>query len=588
MSWSLQAPAASVPSRRRWPALAIVAATAAALLTTGCARVPTSGGAVSVRDVPPVAVDDFPDVRLQPLRPTRGDGPEEIVRGLLSAVKSGDERHAIARTYLTPQAAEAWRDDKLTQIVTVEALKATTGPGGTMRVRLAGRREARLESDGAYVPQSVQLSVALKLQKVDGEWRITNPPPGVFLPAEDFQQVYRAVDLFFLTPDGGTVVPDRRYFDVKAAALPTKMATALLAGASDWLSPGVRSAFPQDTRLRSNVIRNGDEFVVDLSSDVLAASRTDQAALAAQLVWTLVKRFSIARLRLLADGRPLRVQNGSGLFERAAYDGYDPRVLTTQVPGYYLANGSLRAYGARPPASTAAGAGVGLLTAAMSADQKRLAGVRRRGGGVELVAGPLANPLVSRFTARTLSRPSWEEGSASVFVIADGRRVIRVPIGGPATAVPTKGLETAGPVTALVLSRDGVRVAVIAGRPGQSQLLVGVLARSPGQLSITGLRPVAPQITGVLDVAWSDESEMLVLGSLDGAAAAPHGVDVDGAQVVEGTTTGLPTDRRHLAAAPGQPDLVEAGGEIWRRSRSGWGPPLYEVTPPGAAPFYPG
>lgn len=572
----------------RWGGLAVVAVTAAALLTTSCARVPTSGDAVSVRDVPPVAVDDVPDVRLQPLRPGRGDGPEQIVRGFLSAVKSSTDGHAIARSYLASP-TDPWRDDQATRIISVAGLKATAGSKDTFRVRLTGQQEATLEKDGAYVPQNQPLMVDFTLRQVSGEWRIAERPPGVLLPVEDFRQVYRAVDLFFLSPDGGTVVPDRRYFDVKAAALPTRMAQALLTGASDWLSPGVRTAFPEGTRLRSNVIKDGDLFVVDLSSDVSAASRSDQAALAAQLVWTLVKRFSVGGLRLLADGRPLRVQNGNGLLNRDAYDGYDPRVVSPQAPAYFLTRGALRAYGGKAPTTPAAAAGASLLSATISADEKRLAGVRpRRGGGVELVAGPIGNPMVARYTARTLSRPSWEAGSAAVYVIADGRQVIRVPIGGRAAAVPAQGLERAGLVSALVLSRDGVRVAVIAGRPGQGQLLVGVLGRSPGQLSITGLRRVAPELTGVRDVAWSGEAEMLVLGSLGGAAAAPHDVDVDGARVTEGTTTGLPSDRRHLAAAPGQPDLVEAGGQIWQRSRSGWGSPLYEAVPRGSAPFYPG
>lgn len=557
------------------------------MVVTGCAKVPTSGPAVGVRDVPPVAVDDFPDVRLEPLRPGRGDTPEAIVRGFLAAVKSATEGHAIARAYLSP-AADSWPDDASTKIVTIAGLKATAGPAGTMQVRLTGQFDAELAADGAYVPKNLPLAVSLKLEKVGGEWRITNPPPGVLLQAEDFQQVYRAVALYFLSPDGGTVVPDRRYFDVKAAALPTRMAAALLAGASDWLSPGVRTAFPEGTRLRSNVTKDGDLFVVDLSSDVLGASRSDQAALAAQLVWTLVKRFSVGGLRLLADGRPLRVQNGNGLLNRDAYDGYDPRVLPTKVPAYYLDQGSLRAYGDKPPTTPAAAPGARLVSAALSADQKWLAGIRPYAGGVELVAGPIANPIVTRYRARSLSRPSWERGSAAVYVVANNRQVIRVPIGGRPAVVPAQGLQTAGPVRELILSRDGVRVAAIVGRPGQGQLLVGVLGRSPGQLSITGLRRVAPDLKGVLDVAWSGETEMLVLGSLAGAAVAPHGVNVDGAEVVEGTATGLPTDRRHLAAAPGQPDLVEAGGQIWRRTRSGWSSPLYEATPRGTAPFYPG
>jgi hypothetical protein len=432
------------------------------------------------------------------------------------------------------------------------------------------------------------MSVTYHLRRAASGWRIVDPPAGVLLPATDFQQVYKSVDLYFLSPDGQTVVPDRRYFDVKAAVLPTEMATRLLAGASRWLDPGVRTAFPAGTRLRSNVIKDGDVFVVDLSAEVLTASRPEQVALAAQLVWTLAKPFSVRGVRVLADGRPLRVQSATGLVSRDAYTSYDPRVLTTPVPGYFLAQGSLRTTGGSLPDGPAGAPGAGLLAVGVSTDLSRLAALRRAARGVELVAGPLVGPLNVRATARTMTRPSWEPGAAAVFVAADGGNVLRVPVSGPAQPVGAPGLAAAGPVSALVLSRDGVRVAVVAGPPGHGRLLLGVLRHSGTQITLTGLREVAAQLTGVADVAWANQGELLVLAGLEGGTRSPYLVDVDGATVNGRASADLPADRRHVAAAPGQPDLVEAGGRIWRRAGAGWVAPGDGPAPAGSAPVYPG
>jgi len=571
---------------RRLTAAWVCGLVVAGLVAAGCSGVPTGGRAVTVRNVPPLAVDDDPDVRLEPREPGPADAPDKVVRGFLAAAKSATERHAIARTFLAPDATD-WPDSAGTRIITIGGLRVSTA-ATTASVVLTGRYQARLAPDGAYLPEDRPLSVTYLLRRVTAGWRVVNPPAGVLLPATDFQQVYKAVDLYFLSPDGQTVVPDRRYFDVKQAVLPTEMASRLLTGASSWLAPGVRTAFPAGTHLQSNVVKDSDIFVVNLSAEVLTASRPEQVALAAQLVWTLAKRFSVRGIRVLADGRPLRVQSDSGLVGRDAYTSYDPRVLTTPVPGYYLADGSLRAIGAPVPDGPAARPGAGLLSAAVSTDLGRLAAVRHGTPGAQLIVGPRIGPLTVRYTARTMTRPSWEAGAAAVFVAADGRTVLRVPLSGAAAQVPAPGLERVGAVSALVLSRDGVRIAVVAGVPGRGHLLVGVLSRAGTQVALAGLREVAAQLTDVADVAWTDEAELLVLAGVGGSARAPYVVDVDGATVTERPTTDLPTDRRQVAAAPGQPDLVEAGGRIWRRSGAGWASPGAGPAPRGSMPFYPG
>lgn len=559
----------------------------AASLLAGCANIPTGGQPVAVRNVPPGAIDDEPDVRQEPRQPGAGDSPDRVVRGFLAAAKSATERHAIARSYLTAAALDGWRDSAGTRIITLDNLLVLpAGAAGRSQVVLTGRYQARIADDGAYLPDDSALRITYALRQVAGEWRIDNPPPGVLLPADDFQQVYKAVDLYFISPDGQTVVPDRRYFDVKQAVLATRMTTQLLAGPSDWLSAGVRTAFPAGTRLRSNVVLVGDVLVVDLSSEVLAASHSDQVALAAQLVWTLTKRFSVRGVQLLADGRPLRVLSADGVLNRQAYSSYDPRVLTSRVPGYYLAAGSLRSTGESPVTGPAAAPHAGLISVAVSTDLGRLAAVQGARTGARLLLGPLGGPLVPRYVAAALSRPAWEAGGAAVYVVAGRRSVWRVPLAGNAQQVRVPGLPRLGPVSSIAVSRDGVRVAFVVGAPGGGRLFVGVLSRVGREATIGKLRLVAPQVTQVADVAWASEGEMLVLGRRDAGPVTPYLVDVDGATVTERPTAGLPPDRRALAAAPDEVDLVQADGRIWRRTGSTWLP--LRGSGPGSSPVYPG
>ncbi len=561
---------------------------AAAFLLPGCAGVPTSGQAVTIRNVPPGAVDEQPDVRLQPHEPSAGDPPDKIVRGFLAAAKSSSDRHSISRAFLVPDAVDGWRDSAGTRVITVGTLRVVgSGASGSIKVVLSGRYQARLADDGAYIRDDRPLSLRFELRRIGGEWRISNPPTGLLLPANDFQQVYRDVQLYFLSPDGQTVVPDRRFFDVSQAGLPTMMATRLLGGPSQWLAPGVRTAFPPGSHLRSNVVRDGDVLVVDLSDEVLAAPRADQVAMAAQLIWTLAKRFSIGGVRLLADGRPLQLQSSTGLLDRDAFSTYDPRVLTASVSGYYLVNGSLRSTSEPPISGPAAAPAANLLSAAISTDLARLAAVRPRAGGVELVAGALNAAFTARYAARSLSRPSWEPSDAAVYVVANGSTVVRVTVTGGVSAVRVAGLERIGPVSSVELSRDGVRIAVVTGSQSGGRLLVGVVSRAAGETALIGLRQVVPQLTGVTDVAWADEGGLLVLGRLDGGPPTLYLVDVDGADVTERPTAGLPAARLRIAAAPDESDLAEADGRIWRRTGSVWGP-VNNTNAEGRAPFYPG
>ena len=79
-------------------------------------------------------------------------------------------------------------------------------------------------------------------------------------------------------------------------------------------------------------------------------------------------------------------------------------------------------------------------------------------------------------------------------------------------------------------------------------------------LVVAGARRVENELSGVVDVAWSDADRLSVVANSASGARQIVDVVVGGTAVVErGGVTGI----RHVAAAPGSPTLVEAEGGVW-------------------------
>ena len=131
-------------------------------------------------------------------------------------------------------------------------------------------------------------------------------------------------------------------------------------------------------------------------------------------------------------------------------------------------------------------------------------------------------------------------------------------------------------VTALKLSRDGSRAALIVRTDKYSQAYVGVVNHPAtalgGTWSITSLRPVIPVSAGDtdVDVVWADQSEIgVVVENLTNKVTETkvYRVSSDGYTVsTDGTTgpilvDGAPSQPKvQLAAGPRQPWVASAGG----------------------------
>lgn len=574
--------------RRAAAAVAVLA-----LLLTGCASVPDSGKPVKLGAAPLGDTrDDLSDVRQLPGKPQPDATPDRIVQGFISASKSADAAHQISRDFLSDvpagnAPAQTWDDAAGTQVITVAAVTVV----GTGQVRVTGQVVGRLAGDGSYIADGRPLNLLFTLARVgrgeQAQWRITNPPPGILLLQDDFASTYRPVDVYFLSADGESVVPDHRYLDVTRGGLATELVRRLLAGPSQWLAPGVQTAFPRGTELRSNVVQSSvvSDLTVDLSGQAEVSGRPRAAQMAAQLVWTL-RRFNVG-IRISANGRPLQVPEQGSVLSPSAYGGYDPDRLTGDTMGYFVAGGVLRQAAGPDARNLSAAQGTAAISAALSFDGTQLAVVRAAASRRQLLIGDARDHLSPVLSGTSLTPPSWGGRHDGLVTVLDGSRLVQIGGDGTVTPVGSGPLASYGVVTQARLSRDGSRLAVVAG----GRLLVGVLSDTRTGPKAVGLRVVEPQLTEVRDVAWADSGHLLVAGRLAGSASTAVLVSDDGVGAVARSRAGLPSSGypiEAVAAAPGEADLVQCHGQIWQRDGGRWISPIGVGPLTGQAPFYPG
>jgi hypothetical protein len=546
----------------RAPALPV----ALLLLATGCS-LPLSPEVHSVGAVSP---EQRQGAALQviPPGPKADATPVEAVLGFLGAQASADGRHAIARQFLTSQERGRWNDDDEVQVYDPDQLSVQALPGaeqGTAVVRVVTRVTGRVRADGSYVALAGERVVEdYRLQRQRGGWLLDEVPAGLRLTAADRQRAFAPRAVYYLAPHPAGelphLVPDQVFLPVGADPA-TTLVSRLVRPPSVALADSVRTAVPEGARLGQVRLSSAGVVTVDLTGVRTPPSGQQAQDLSAQLVWTLRSLGSAFRgLRLLVDGRPLRVP-GEGEVQRAGeWDTYDPEGLGPNPPYFFTSHRRLRASVELPAGPATAGdvgdgRAVAVDVAAVTPDRTRVALVESPGTAVTTVrVGPLRGqdfPVVAR--GRGLSSPTWGSGDLGLWLLRGGRQVVRV-LGGPLQTVPVVGLPP-GRVTALALSRDGVRVAlVVGGRP-----YVGRVQLQGGVPRITGLTVVLPALREVGALAWSSSTELVVVGVLTRARQLLR-VAVDGSSLQALNTAGLaPT--RLAASAVGV--VIVSGGHLY-------------------------
>jgi hypothetical protein len=552
-----------------------------------CAAVPTSG---PIEQGPVVdAGESSQFIRVIAAPPSVGASRTEIVRGFLEANASLESDHAIARRYLTPEAAGTWDADAATTVYQQSSLELSEGKDATITARLAINN--RLDDEGTLdpvdPPSTETIGFTLE-QVVDGssgvaQWRIADPPPGVLVSDADLRRAYRQYQVHFPSTRSSALVPDVRLLPVVGPSLPTALAQRVLSGPAEWLAPGVRTGAPPGTALALGAVpvSNG-VALVELTDEALAANDSQRQDLAAQLTWTLTQLPEVTAVRLQVGGEPYDVPGIPEQMERSVWQGRSPDTLTTGPSGdaqvaYFVLEGAdlvrVAEQGSTAFPLEVPGADQ-LIDLGVALDQRAAAAVepdRRALWILPLDRGTTAQ----RIEGRRIGGVSFDVDGQAWFT-DDGRVLRLVPNGLPAVVPVEPAMPE--PVTSVHLARDGTRVALVAG----GVLYLGVIQPGPtGGLVVGSVRRIATSVFAIRDVAWRSSITLDVLGRTE--TSSPQvlriGVGTGDAQLL-----GAPPDPVEVAGAPGAATLAAGGddqlfanvGLQWRAQR-----PARSVAYPG-------
>ncbi|HZE50231.1 MAG TPA: LpqB family beta-propeller domain-containing protein [Jatrophihabitantaceae bacterium] len=577
----------------------LVGLMAAAAVTASCSGVPSSsspqviGSGVGAPTSGPQPSDT----------PQPGAEARKIVQGFLRANIGEPNDPRGAREFLTPDEQRKWSDRTVTILsgsVQDAQVSAATGSVPAM-VTVTGTRIGTLGADGTYLPvpaasggggQAWSYSYALDV--IDGQWRIKDALDGLVVYAADFAQTYKPVKLYFYDLAEQHLVPDLRYTAVTSPqAVASWQLAQLLDGPRSQLDSAVRTEWQNQSASvpPSVTVSAGPLVSVELPASSHLESDT-KVRLATELMATLAQSQSQTVMQITDGGVVIDVPGIPQQFTTADISAATGLLGSPlPLPAFYIDGGRLLSANGKP-VDGPIGAGTRYLTsvavAARRSDDYYVAATTGTGSAQAFWIGRAGSGLrKAKVPIGPLTRPSWAPGLREAWV-GDGPNLYRVDMSGNKVAVPTGLLG--GRITAVRLSPEGSRVAMIVAEPGgTSQLWVGAVVRS-GSVRVDSAQPVTPPSYTLTDVAWNDDVTLYVIGRDATHAYGIWAANVDGSITTGGASlqsrsrSGLPQAPDSIAAAPGVSQWVSAGGNVFEL-KSDWEGPNNHTTP-GTKPVY--
>lgn len=565
------------------------------VLLTGCgmapgsfvAQVPTDGPIEQGQLVSNTSANQFIRVIARP--PRDGMSPTEIVQGFLESSGSFDNNHAVARSYLTPEAAGEW--DPSSNVIVYDGVPTLVEAGSA--VLFSTTLNGRISNIGRYTVEDpgTQLQQSFFLAQRDGQWRINLAPAGLLLSNFDVNRAYRSFPLYFFNPSFQTLVPDARLIPVIGPALGTTLIQRLIDGPNQWLRPVVRTGFPAGVQLAVDAvpIENGIARV-NLNASVALANDAARVALSQQIVWTLRQLPEVQFVEISVNGTPLSVPGTTSPQSRDAWPEVNPNGLPGDAVGYastsigvvrLTSTGNISVPGEfgtfADSFSKFAISNNGKRAIASTSDGELLWGNLSIGSTFESIT-PMADDL-----ARVQSMAF--DGDTTVWIVSDRGVAQTLLPTGDTYEIQILGLEQGDFVQSVTPSRDGTRAAIIVSTETGSELLLAQVDR-PSPANVTRIQLMKPmriesKLSAVTALAWSSANTIAVIATETAGTLQIYEIDLGRGEV---QAQGSPADPVSIAAAPGLPTLVtSADGSIYENSSQSW-----IVRIPGSAAAYPG
>ncbi|HEX3787242.1 MAG TPA: LpqB family beta-propeller domain-containing protein [Pseudonocardiaceae bacterium] len=572
-------------------ALALLAFVA---VLAGCSAIPTE-------TLPqPANIGSGQDSQVSVAQPPAGLSAPDIVRGFVNSSADSSNFYAAAQAYLTGSARSTWNYRGSITVIAdnFSTIGEFTKDNKQETVTLRAQELGVLDGNNAFQADSTPIERTLRVnQQSDGQWRISYSPDGVVVPITMFQQYYRPVPVYFFDPGFSELVPDLRWAtNDPASGMPARIVDLLLDGPSSAVQSALQSAIPGGVMPKTNVTEADDgAIVVNLENLPSEEPNHTKMLIVAQIV---------SSLHAITDG-VVRIQDEGVALVPGHLDWRYSELAVSSVPspsanlpGLEVARGRVFSLKDGSPISGPAGTGsYDAVTAAQSVDGTELAVVAQRAdGSVELRVGKFGSAADGvDLSAHTMTRPTWAPADATgdpsreVWTVTDQQQVVRVDTtlaGWQATPVDSSELAGDGPITDLRLSRDGTRVAVIAG----GHLYVGAVVTSEqGSVAIKQVSELqADAITSATSVDWLDQNDDLVVGTSQPRMPVAR-VSVDGFKLEQYAPANLTAPVTSVTGAPNRPVIVADATGLWQTSdiTEVWQPQAHSQSPDAIA-FYPG
>lgn len=548
---------------RRLPTALCALLTVAGLLLTGCVTVPTAG---PVERHSPAQQQANPGVDIAPVPPAEGATPGLIVEGFLHAMATYQPGYAVARQFLTREAAELWRPESGVEIYAGGYPPQISATGVVLTAPLVGS----LDGEGSFTPASRQYHHDFALVRdADGQWRISQPPRGLLVSQSLFSSAWVRSDVCFWDATGAWLVPDPRFVQTGPVGM---LATvrAVLVGPSRVAAQAYRAPLTAGVDAAAVTLDSDGTARVELIGAVDGLDAAARRLLAAELVWSLTSLEGVTGLRVTGNGTPWDLGGGGGAVTTDDFHEGAPVPGSAGEGVYLIRDGVLeRANWIDPGASPQAVGGTLNRAGAVGVrPDGQAVGVVTDGGTRLRSVGVRDGATRVELTGSNFVGVRWTR-QGELWAVLDRTRDVRLRAvkDGRELQVDGGALPT-GRIRAFVPAPDGVRVAVVIENQGRSSLGVAAIVRTDGGVRFVGWRELtpagwAPSGQPVLDVGWSGPATLAVLL---GATPTARVVSVDSEGAVSADIG--PNDTTALiqlaVASSGRAVLRGPDGLTWR------------------------
>ncbi len=527
---------------------------------TGCASLPVAGPVRIGPDL--VQTTDGDSFYYSPSSPFDGASQTEILNGFIAAGTGPQNDYAVAREYLSESIRSSWNPN---QEVLIQRSSPQVVVSDQDTAELVVDVAATVDADGKYQVTPLGTAKVLEFSFVleNSQWRLSAVPDATVLIRPVFDVVFSGYSVYFLDRQKRFLVPELRWFPTTPAT-GTRLANAVLGGASSWLKPAVVSAIPTGTRLSIDAVtvENG-VALVDLTARALVASREDRSLMKAQLEATLSQlpnvsevAISIERamqeifdtdnttgelgsralaivgedgLELLASSQDSNFEAGKNFFEQSelteiALSGQSGWIATLTDGGVF------RTRGERPGGENEQIDSRAAITDIEFDNQEYLWSISRATNSEIIVTSPSLEPSI-------VSAPWLTGQSVRAFAIAPG----------------------------------GSKIALLVQGPSRTRVLVSAVVRNLTGTPIELAEPleVAGELSNPSSVSWIDQITIATVNTASGSTSALL-------STIGGTSRQLPAlpgTRKIVAAGPSsQLYLLTETGELFSYRGSAWTP----------------